>query len=550
VAIVDAYDDPYALSDLNAYSTHWGIPTMASCPVSSGTASSPCFQKVNENGGSTPPATDGLGINGWAGEISLDLDAVHAMCQNCNILLVEADAPTDTDLIVKADQTAVSMGANVVSNSWGGSESSGDTAYNSYFNHPGVPFVFSTGDNGYGVQYPSASPNVTAVGGTALYVNSDNTYNSESAWDGAGSGCSAYESKPSFQHDSGCTHRTVADVSADADPNTGASVVYNGSYYQFGGTSLAAPLVASVFALGGGVGSTLGNSLPYANLNYGVNLRDVTSGSTGSCGGSYLCTGTSGYDGPTGLGTPRGFTAFKSNATTGPTPIAPSGTISDTTPTFTWTKVSGATQYQFAVYSGTTLKYSKIVASSACGTNCSNTPTTVLSAGSYKWEVRAYVSSAWKPYSAFKNFTLVVANGNPKAGFWQGMGGAIGFYVTPAQNYVKKFAVNISVPGCGSYKITSNLQVPISNKHFAFTGAFYGSGTFSSATVDSGKTGLSHLLIGGCGYVSGGPWSYSAAWKNSTQASAPISTVDYLVTNLGLSDGLSGFYQAVQVDAP
>ena len=182
------------------------------------------------------------------------------------------------------------------------------------FNHPGVPYVFSTGDYGYGVQYPSASPKVTAVGGTSLHINVGNTYNSESAWSGAGSGCSAYEPKPSFQHDSGCSRRTVADVSADADPNTGAYVVYNGSGYQIGGTSLAAPLVASIFALGGGVGSTLGNSLPYANLHYGVNLRDVTSGSTGSCGGSYLCTAKTGYDGPTGLGTPLGVTAFKVSA--------------------------------------------------------------------------------------------------------------------------------------------------------------------------------------------------------------------------------------------
>jgi hypothetical protein len=342
----------------------------------------------------------------------------------------------------------------------------------------------------------------------------------------------------------------VADVSADADPNTGAFVVYKGSGYQFGGTSLAAPLVASVFALAGGVGSTLGNSLPYANYHYGVNLRDVTSGSTGSCGGSYLCTGTSGYDGPTGLGTPLGVTAFKGGATTGPTPISPSGTISDTTPTFTWSKASGATQYQFAVYQGASAspKYTKIVPSSACGTNCSNTPTTVLSAGAYKWQVRAYVSGVWKAYSSFKTFTVAVANSNPKAGYWSTSGGGLMFYVTPAQNNVKNFAVYVSA--CGyNWKVTHTVLVPISNKHFSFTGPFYGSGTFSSATADSGQMGFNKFNFGYC-IASGGPWSYSATWKNSTQSSVPTSTIDDLVTNLGLSVGQSGFYQAVQVDAP
>jgi len=322
VAIVDAYDDPTVLSDLNTYSSYYGIPTMSQCAVSGGTASSPCFQKVDENGGTSYPPSDGHGVNGWAGEISLDVDVVHAMCQNCNILLVEAASNFDSDLIVAADQRAYLMGANVISNSWGGSEYSGETAYDSYFHHPGVAFVFSSGDNGYGVQYPAASPNVTAVGGTKLLVNTDYSYNSETVWynsktgKGPGSGCSVYESKPSFQHDAGCPHRTVADVSADADPSTGASVVYNGNYYQFGGTSLAAPLVASVYALAGGVGTTLGNSLPYANVSYGVNLRDVTSGSNGSCGGSYLCTAKTGYDGPTGLGTPLGLAAFTTTTTT------------------------------------------------------------------------------------------------------------------------------------------------------------------------------------------------------------------------------------------
>ena len=317
VAIVDAYDNPTILADLDTYSDHFGIPRLARCAVSTGTVASPCIQKVDQNGGSNYPALD----TGWALEIALDVEAVHATCQNCNILLVEAGSASNSDLINNADQRAYQMGANVISNSWGESEYNGETGSDNSFNHPGVAYVFSSGDSNYGVQYPAASPNVTGVGGTTLLVNSDYTYNSETVWShdgsGAGSGCSAYEFKPGFQHDADCSKRTVADVSADADPNTGAAVYTlsysSGGWYQVGGTSLAAPLVAAIFALAGGVGNTLGNSLPYAALSYNVNLRDITSGSNGSCGGSYLCTATTGYDGPTGLGSPLGTAAFYSS---------------------------------------------------------------------------------------------------------------------------------------------------------------------------------------------------------------------------------------------
>jgi len=225
--------------------------------------------------------------------------------------LIEAASNYDYDLITKADQRAFLMGANVVSNSWGGAEDPSETGYDSTYNHPGVAYVFSSGDGGYGVEYPAASPNVTSVGGTTLKLNTNYTYYSETAWGSAGSGCSADEAKPSFQHDSGCTMRTVADVSADADPNTGAAVYLAGSWWQIGGTSLSAPIVSAIFAMAGGVGTTLGNSLPYSNLNYGINMRDVTSGSNGGCSVSYLCTALAGYDGPTGLGTPLGLAAFK-----------------------------------------------------------------------------------------------------------------------------------------------------------------------------------------------------------------------------------------------
>jgi subtilase family serine protease len=305
IGIVDAYDDPTAEQDLATYSAAFGLPA---CTTANG-----CFKKVNQTGGTKYPKKNG----GWALEISLDVQVAHAVCPNCKILLVEASSNSFTNLLAAEDYAT--SHANVVSNSWGANESSSETGYDSHFNRPGVPITVSSGDSGFGVEYPAASQYVTAVGGTTLSLNADNTRSGETAWSGAGSGCSAYEAKPSWQHDAGCARRTVADVSADADPNTGAAVydstpyctffVFNCTtgWYQVGGTSLAAPLVASVYALAGNGGSTLHGSYPYSHSS---SLYDVTAGSNGSCGGSYLCTAGAGYDGPTGLGSPTGTGGF------------------------------------------------------------------------------------------------------------------------------------------------------------------------------------------------------------------------------------------------
>jgi subtilase family serine protease len=298
VAIVDAYDDPNAESDLAVYRSQFGLPA---CTTANG-----CFKKVSQSGGTSYPSADA----GWAEEISLDLDMVSAICPNCHILLVEAKSTSFTNL-GKAVNTAVSLGANTVSNSYGGSESSGETSYASYYNHPGHIITASSGDDGYGVEVPAAYNTLVAVGGTSLSKSSNSRGWSETAWNDAGSGCSAYISKPSWQTDSGCSKRTVADVSAVADPNTGVSVydTYGnvGGWLVFGGTSVSSPIIASVYALAGNASSVNAASSLYSNTG---SLFDVTSGSNGSCGGSYLCTAGPGYDGPTGLGTPNGTGAF------------------------------------------------------------------------------------------------------------------------------------------------------------------------------------------------------------------------------------------------
>jgi subtilase family serine protease len=286
-------------------------PELASCsPSAIASSSTPCFAKSNQTGGTSYPRSNG----GWAEEESLDIDMVSAICPHCNILLMEASSASTTNLGTAVNE-AVTLGAHYVSNSYGSGESSSETSYqSSYYNHPGVVLTASSGDSGYGVEFPAASRDVVAVGGTSLTKAGNTRGWSETAWSGAGSGCSAYIGKPSWQTDTGCSRRTVADVSSDADPNTGVAVYDSTSYQgyvgwlEFGGTSVSAPTIASVFALAGNASAF---SYPASSLYaHTGSLYDVTSGSNGSCGGSYLCTSQAGYDGPTGLGTPDDIGAF------------------------------------------------------------------------------------------------------------------------------------------------------------------------------------------------------------------------------------------------
>jgi subtilase family serine protease len=281
VAIVDAYDYPSAASDLAAYRSAAGLPAC-------GTG---CFSKVNQNGQASPlPAA--AGSTGWDVEESLDIDMVSAICPLCHLILVEASSAT-TQNLGTAVNSAVSLGAKFVSNSYGGSESSSDPSYDtSYYNHPGVAVTASAGDSGYGVEYPAASRYVTAVGGTSLSTASNARGWSETVWNGSGSGCSADDAKPSWQTDTGCSDRTNNDVSAVADPNTGVAI-YNtysqGGWLEVGGTSASSPIIASTFALAGSpAAGTYPSSYPYQHTS---SLFDVTSGSNGSCSPAYLCTG-------------------------------------------------------------------------------------------------------------------------------------------------------------------------------------------------------------------------------------------------------------------
>jgi subtilase family serine protease len=330
VAVVDAYNDPDAVANVAKYRSYYGLPACNK------TTKAGCLTVVNEKGKSSPlPANavveGGSGPSaGWAVEESLDVDMVSAICPNCHIYLVEGNTSEFTDLGTAVNSAVKVLKVDFISNSYGGSDSSSDTTFDAdYYNHPGVAITASAGDDGYfgsGVEYPAASKDVVAVGGTTLRTASNARGWTETVWgtsageDGTGSGCSQYEPKPSWQaksFDSGCKMRTNNDVSADANPDTGAWVYDS---YDFGastpwvvigGTSEASPIIASTFALAGvPAAGTYPASYIYAQTS---DLNDVTSGTNGSpCTPTYLCKARKGYDGPTGWGTPNGISAFES----------------------------------------------------------------------------------------------------------------------------------------------------------------------------------------------------------------------------------------------
>jgi subtilase family serine protease len=310
VAIVDAYDDPKVASDLNVYSSQFGLPLCNSA--------NPCFQKVNQAGSASGPFP--RGDSGWSLEISLDVEVAHGICPNCKVLLVEANSNGLSDLAASV-RTAARLGATEISNSYGGSEFSGELneTYAAPYSQPGIAVTVSSGDSGYGsFGFPAALSSVITVGGTTLTLGAGNAYGGETAWSGGGSGCSQYVAAPAWQGFlTACGgQRGTADVAADADPNTGAAVYdtvrYQGrsGWFQVGGTSLSSPLVAAVYALAGGLpAGTAGAAGLYGHLGDATVLHDVTSGSNGKCE-TIVCNAGSGYDGPTGVGTPLGIGAF------------------------------------------------------------------------------------------------------------------------------------------------------------------------------------------------------------------------------------------------
>jgi subtilase family serine protease len=403
IAIVDAYDDPNAASDLNAFSAYYGLPTF-------GGSGAPTFTKLNQTGGTTLPGTDPNGPSSstqitWEKEASLDIEWAHAAAPMANIILFEADSPSS--LYTAVHYAARQPGVVAISMSWTVPEFSGETSYDSsYFVTPsghlggaaslgganlpgGITFLAAAGDYGaYAAntatitpQYPAASPNVLAVGGTALTV-SGNNYVSETGWGngtssgssgGSGGGLSAYESQPSYQ--SGVvsasittTKRAYPDVAIAGDPNFGVAVYDSWDFGSttpwsaWGGTSLACPLWAGIIAIAdegralAGQGSLDGRSqtLPELYSLPSADFHDITSGNNGYAAGQ-------GYDLVAGLGSPvaplaiPGLVNYQPTVTGLNTATGP--TAGGTTVIITGTDFTGAT----AVYFGNTVATNVVV---------------------------------------------------------------------------------------------------------------------------------------------------------------------------------------------
>jgi subtilase family serine protease len=318
IAIVDAYNDPHALADLNVFNAEYGYPALSTC--TSLTQAGACFEVQEPSG---KPATNA----DWVVEESLDIEWAHAEAPGAKIVLVEAKTASNANLFA-AVVAANNFGATEVSMSWGGSESSSETSTDKDFTHAGTLYTASAGDSGHAASYPAASPDVISVGGTMLNGCSGTScsgFTSETAWSDSGGAISADESIPGYQSTytgpvfgaatiTALTggKRGIPDVSFDASPSTGVSIydstAFEGQsgWWTVGGTSVGAPNWAGILAAGAAAGSTAlqGSPAIYAG-GYTTNLRDITSGSNGSCGTD--CGAGPGYDLVTGLGSPINY---------------------------------------------------------------------------------------------------------------------------------------------------------------------------------------------------------------------------------------------------
>jgi hypothetical protein len=367
IALVDAFNDPTAEADLAVYDSTFGLPPC--------TAANGCFRRISESGKSSPlPKTNGE----WASETSLDLQMARAICQSCHLLLVEASSQSWSDFGA-AVTAAVNAGATEISNSYGGTEGPGYASLNTLYDHPGIVITVSSGDCGYfneactghgaAANFPAGSPAVVAVGGTSLSKSGEGW--SSTAWNDGGSGCShvftatLWQSAAESFSATGCgSGRSVADVAAVGDPYTGVDV-YDSTpagkgdptgWGVWGGTSASSPIIAAEFALAGGArGISYPSTTLYSHLGESESLYDVVSGSTGSCSTS-ACKARSGYDGPTGVGSPIGsglgaFAVTGSPANTSVPAISGAAEQSQTltATTGSWSASPTSTSYQWAL---------------------------------------------------------------------------------------------------------------------------------------------------------------------------------------------------------
>jgi hypothetical protein len=509
VAIVDAYSDPNVTSNLASYRSFFGLSACPSGTVSH-SGSSCTFEVVNQNGStSSLPSANAS----WGEEISLDVEMVSAICPNCQILLVEASSSSMANLGTGVN-TAVTMGANVVSNSYGGSEYSSEVNDSqSYFNHPGVAIVVASGDGGFGTEFPAASPSVTAVGGTSLYQSTDLGTRSatESVWSDAGAGCSAYEPKPSWQSDPGCSKRMVADVSAIADPSTGVWVydTYGTGFTwgAFGGTSVATPIISSMYALAGNSpGATVPASSLYANKSL---LTPVTSGSDGTCPSAtlYFCNAAdsvNGYNGPSGLGTPGGspssIAAFSTVAAPPTAPGAPklnSATAGNASVALNWSAPSSN--------GGSAITGYDVYESSTSGAELSSTPLTVSGTS-------ATVSGLTNGDKYYFEVEAVNTVGNSTA--------SNELSATPAA-ITAPGAPTLNTAAAGSALVALAWSAPTNNGGSAITGYDVYVGTVAGSELTSTPVSVTGTSTTVSGLTNGTPYFFEVEAVNTIGNSAP-----------------------------
>ena len=321
VIIIDAYDNPRAEFDLAVYRQTFGLPP---CTTANG-----CFKRISQEKGTRLPRADVV----WGQEIDLDLQMASAICPLCKITLIAATSPQLPD-ITRAARRAVSRNTSAISNSYATDESPENNAFESAYDQAGIAVTASSGDVGYASTFPATSPHVIAVGATSLVRDASPRGWDETAWSGGGSWCSTSFDAPPWQlslvaadpSGSTCTRRSIADVAVVGDPATGVAVydsygsVGGDNWYQFGGTSVGAPIVAALFAMANDAVQSSAYPYPARRIyEQRAALHDITSGSNGNSRNDcwpaspdpyYLCHAQVGYDGPTGLGTPNGLGAF------------------------------------------------------------------------------------------------------------------------------------------------------------------------------------------------------------------------------------------------
>lgn len=376
IALVDAYNDPDAASNLETFSKEYGLPAAY-------------FTQVNQTGGSSLPATE----SGWDLEISLDIEWAHALAPAAHILLVEATTNSLANLL--AAESYASEHASYVSNSWGASEFSSETSYDSYFTHSGVSYFAAAGDEASAVLWPSASPGVTSVGGTSLTLTSGGTIAAETAWSEGGGGCSRYETANPAQKTGSVScsgKRATPDVALDANPNSGVSVYDGIPYYgqsgwwTVGGTSASTVMWAADSAANGNLIDSAGLiDAPYIYASPAlIPFRDIISGSNGH-------PALTGYDLATGLGA----WSYTPGAPTGLTATREAGQVK-----LAWSAPTGAAVGEYAIWRGTASGEETTLLAKVPAGETSYRDSSIAEGGTYYYEVQALNGAGSGPFSA------------------------------------------------------------------------------------------------------------------------------------------------------